>query len=65
MIMPDPTNDNVYIAEYTGETGMGEFVKEEEAHNIIGSSSEEIILNAAIVWGVDLDNCDVINHIDS
>ena len=59
MIMEDPSNEGFYIAVYTGETGAGEQVKEEEAHHIKGESREDIIINAAVIWGVDLDDCNI------
>ena len=59
MIMEDPSKTDSYIALYTGETGMGESVIEEEAHNIEGSNKNEVLFKAAAVWGVDLDDCAV------
>jgi hypothetical protein len=59
MIMEDPSNEGFYIAVYTGETGEGEQVKEEEAHNIKGENKEGIIINAAVIWGIDLDDCNI------
>lgn len=49
-----------YIAEFTGETGAGEWVDKEEAHNIHGKEVEEVILNAIFVWGADLLSTDII-----
>lgn len=59
MIMPDPSNKDFYIALYTGETGSGEMALEEEACSITGTDRNEIISNAAIVWGIDLDSCEI------
>lgn len=50
-----------YIAIFSGITGMGEKVKEEEAHHIFGDSIEEIIRNSLNVWGseLDIENTDI------
>lgn len=48
-----------WIAVFTGETGMGEHVVDEEAHNIEGNTDEERIANALIVWGADVEQTKV------
>lgn len=49
-----------WIAVFTGETGIGEKVSEEEAHNIKGASNEERIENALVVWGADIEQTDIV-----
>ena len=44
-----------YIAVFSGTTGMGEEVSEEEAHNIQGDTEEERAINALIIWGAISD----------
>ena len=44
-----------WIAVFTGETGSGELVTEEEGHNIQGDCIEDVIQNALLIWGADED----------
>jgi hypothetical protein len=55
MIMNDPSSE-FYIASFSGTTGSGEEVEDEEGHNVSGASIEEIISNAAAIWGVDIED---------
>lgn len=48
-----------WIAVFTGETGMGESVIEEEAHNIQGDTDQDRTVNALIVWGADIEETTV------
>ncbi|MDA9557762.1 hypothetical protein N9R79_09775 [Vibrio sp.] len=48
-----------WIAVFSGETGNGEIVDQEEAHNIEGNSEHERVKNALIVWGADEDETEV------
>jgi hypothetical protein len=48
-----------WIAVFTGTTGMGEHVNEDEAHNIAGDNKQERIDNALLVWGADADETQV------
>ena len=48
-----------WIAVFTGETGSGDQVIEEEAHNIAGDNNEERIRRALIVWGADADSTEI------
>lgn len=48
-----------WIAVFTGKTGMGEQVSEEEAHNIEGANNEERIQNALVVWGADVEQTEI------
>lgn len=45
-----------WIAVFTGTTGKGEVVKEEEAHGISGDNIHDRIEDACIVWGINLDD---------
>jgi hypothetical protein len=49
-----------WIATYTGITGSNELVIGEEAHNIQFGESKDDLINAANVWGADLDDTKVI-----
>ena len=40
------------IAIYSGTTGSGEAVTEEEAHILSGQTKKELIFEALIVWGL-------------
>jgi len=55
-----PGSNNEYIANYTGETGTGEMVTDEEAHHIMGDDMFEIIYNALFIWGATLDDTNQI-----
>jgi hypothetical protein len=59
MIMEDPSNKGFYIAVYNGQTGMGEIAEGEEAQNITGKTREDIMSNAALIWGVDIEDCNI------
>ncbi|EGR4074164.1 hypothetical protein D6U78_09990 [Vibrio cholerae] len=48
-----------WIAVYSGETGSGEMVVQEEAHNIQGDSDQKRIQNALVVWGASEDETEV------
>ena len=48
-----------WIAVFSGETGMGEQVSEEEAHNIEGADNEERIQYALGIWGADVEQTEV------
>lgn len=50
---------NGWIAVYTGITGSGEYVSEEEAHNIKGNTESERVSIALGVWGAEEDNTTV------
>ncbi len=50
MIMRDPSKNNSFIAEYTNNQLV------EESHDIGGDSRDNVIANAAAVWGIDIDN---------
>jgi hypothetical protein len=49
----------LWVAVFSGETGEGEIVREEEAYNITGDSDDERVSNALLVWGADEENTDV------
>ena len=49
-----------WIAVFSGETGIGEQVSEEEAHNIGGDNNEQRIQNALVIWGADVEQTEVI-----
>lgn len=48
-----------WIAVFTGETGSGEQVNEEEAHNITGDTDEERTQSALVIWGATSDETTV------
>ncbi|NAX35498.1 hypothetical protein CAG54_10995 [Vibrio sp. V27_P1S3P104] len=48
-----------WIAVFSGETGSGEMVVQEEAHNIQGDSEQERIQSALAVWVALEDETDV------
>ena len=48
-----------WIAIFNGETGMGEMVSEEEAHDVSGDSDDERVCNALSVWGADVEETKV------
>lgn len=48
-----------WIAIFSGETGAGEMVSEEEAHNIEGESDQARTMNALLVWGAELDDTEI------
>lgn len=48
-----------YIAVFTGKTGSGECVKDEEAHKIYATNRDEATRKSLIVWGADLENTNV------
>jgi len=48
-----------FIAVYTGTTGEGEEVVEEEAHNLRGASKEDREAEALTIWGVDRDTVEI------
>ena len=52
-----------WIAQFSGTTGMGETVKEEEAHNLSGATISDLVDEALNIWGANRDN--TIVKIDS
>jgi hypothetical protein len=42
-----------WTAIFSGETGIGESVIEQEGHNIAGDNDEERVQNALVIWGAD------------
>ena len=49
-----------WIAVFSGVTGSGEDVKNEEAHNISGESLDELAKSALNVWGALEDDTDIV-----
>jgi len=43
-----------WIAIFTGKTCGGEYVLDEEGHNIQGDSDEDRVESALAVWGADI-----------
>ena len=48
-----------WIAVFSGTTGMGEQISEEEAHNIAGANNEERVQNALFIWGAELEETEI------
>ena len=44
-----------WVAVFSGTTGMGEQISEEEARNIAGANNEERVQNALCIWGAELE----------
>tara|TARA_R110000744_G_scaffold134248_3_gene243167 strand:- start:1285 stop:1485 length:201 start_codon:yes stop_codon:yes gene_type:complete len=48
-----------WIALFSGTTGMGEQISEEEAHNIAGANNEERVQNALCIWGAEMEETEI------
>lgn len=48
-----------WIAIFSGVTGSGECVNNEEAHNISGENIDELLKSALTVWGALKDDTDI------
>lgn len=49
-----------WIAIFSGVTGSGESVNNEEAHNISGENLDELVTSALNVWGALKDDTDIV-----
>jgi hypothetical protein len=47
-------------AFFSGKTGSGEYVKDEEAHIINARSTRDAAKKALMIFGVDLENTNII-----
>lgn len=59
-VSQQPTDKN-YMADFTGINTDGEFINNEEAYNIIADNIDDATKKAAIIWGINLDNVNVVH----